>query len=68
MNDYLDYKNKICVVTGAASGIGKATVDLLSELEAQVYALDVNELPDMPNVTFYKTDLNSKESIDDVFS
>lgn len=68
MNDYLDYKNKICVVTGAASGIGKATVDLLNQLEAKVYALDVNELPAMPNVTFYKTDLNSKESIDEVFN
>ena len=34
------YKDKVCVVTGAASGIGLATVKKLIEEEAIVYALD----------------------------
>ena len=37
-----DYQNKVCVVTGAASGIGKALCEKLVALGAQVYALDRN--------------------------
>ena len=37
----IDYKNKVCVVTGAASGIGLATVKLLLEEGADVYAMDL---------------------------
>lgn len=38
-----DYQNKVCVVTGAASGIGKALCEKLVALGAQVYALDRNK-------------------------
>lgn len=44
MKDYFGYKNKICVVTGAASGIGKKTAELLIELDAEVYALDITKI------------------------
>ncbi|MBD1558859.1 beta-ketoacyl-ACP reductase [Vibrio sp. S9_S30] len=38
------FNNKICVVTGAAQGIGKAIVERFSEQGAtKVYALDMNE-------------------------
>ena len=37
-----DYQNKVCVVTGAASGIGKALCEKLVALGAQVYALDLS--------------------------
>ena len=40
MKDYFGYNHKICVVTGASSGIGLATAKLLVELNAEVYALD----------------------------
>ncbi len=40
MKDYFGYKGKICVVTGAASGMGKATAEMLVDLGAEVYALD----------------------------
>lgn len=64
MKDYFGYKNKVCVVTGAASGIGKATAELLVELEAEVYALDITKI-EIPGVKkFIETDLSSKESID----
>ena len=64
--DYLDYKDKVCVVTGAASGIGLATVKLLLEYNAKVYALDKTEMK-IKGVTSYLCDLSKKESIDEAF-
>lgn len=62
----LGYKGKICVVTGAASGIGRATVKMLLECGAIVYAMDINDL-NIDGVVSIKVDLNSKESIDLAF-
>ena len=42
MKDYFYYSDKICIVTGASSGMGKATVETLVDLGAKVYALDLN--------------------------
>jgi NAD(P)-dependent dehydrogenase (short-subunit alcohol dehydrogenase family) len=36
------YDNKVCIVTGAASGIGKAVCQALLELGAKVVAVDIN--------------------------
>ena len=67
MKDYLGYKDKVCVVTGAASGIGRATVDLLIDLGAKVYAIDIKEV-DIPGVkNFIEADLCSKDAIDMAF-
>ena len=44
MKDYLGYTGKVCVVTGAASGMGKATAEMLVDLGAMVYALDWAEV------------------------
>ena len=63
MKDYFGYKNKICVVTGAASGIGKKT-ELLIELDAEVYALDITKIELEGAKKFIEVDLSSKESID----
>lgn len=39
MRDYWGYQGKICVVTGASSGMGKATTEMLVDLGATVYAI-----------------------------
>lgn len=41
--ELMGIKNKIVVITGAASGIGRATAELFGELGATVALLDINE-------------------------
>ena len=68
MKDYFGYKDKVCVVTGASSGMGKATVEMLVDLGARCYAVDLNPC-DVKGITeFIKCDLSKKEEIDNLFS
>ena len=62
----IDYKNKVCVVTGAASGIGLATVKLLLEEGADVYAMDLADIS-IGNTLALSCDLSDKDSIDTAF-
>ncbi|MBS4202586.1 SDR family NAD(P)-dependent oxidoreductase [Lederbergia citrea] len=41
--DYFNLKDKVSVVTGAASGIGFATAELLAEVGSHVVLLDIDE-------------------------
>ncbi len=67
MKDYYGYKDKVCVVTGAASGIGRSTVDLLLDMGAVVYAIDIKEV-EIPGVkNFIAADLANKDAIDMAF-
>lgn len=66
MKDYFGYKDKICVVTGASSGMGKAVCEMLVNLEAKVYGLDRNP-SDNKDITFMQCDLSNKDSIDSAF-
>lgn len=52
---------KRVVVTGGASGIGRATVDLLREGGAQVFTADLRDPGDDPS--FIKTDVADAESV-----
>ena len=61
------YKEKVCVVTGAASGIGLATTKLLVDEGAIVYALD-NRPIKMLGIYGINCDLSKKESIDYAFA
>lgn len=67
MKDWLGYAGKVCVVTGASSGMGLAVVkDLIAE-GAEVYGLDRNPC-EVEGMTFIQADLSSKQSIDDAFA
>ncbi|KAH7254763.1 hypothetical protein B0J15DRAFT_559156, partial [Fusarium solani] len=60
------------VVTGGASGIGKAIVKKLLELSAKVYALDLSEIPTHSStpgelVPFSRVDVSSRASVKSVF-
>ncbi|WAH96323.1 SDR family oxidoreductase [Arthrobacter sp. MMS18-M83] len=67
MTDLLNYAGKVCVVTGASSGMGKATAKLLAGQGATVYALDINE-PREPLGTFIKVNLGNRLSIDEALA
>lgn len=67
MKDYFNYNNKVCVVTGASSGMGKATAEMLVDLGAKVYALDLNECSVEGITKFIKCNLADKTSIDEAF-
>lgn len=67
INNLLNYEGKICVVTGAASGMGKSTVEMLVDLKAVVYALDINEVKVDGIKEYIQVDLSDKDSIDKAF-
>lgn len=61
------YEGKNVVVTGAASGMAKSAAEMLIELGANVYAIDIN--PIELNVTkAFQADLSKKEEIDRVIA
>lgn len=68
MKDYLNYKGAICVVTGAASGIGRAAAEILVDLGANVYTLDVQGCGVSGIKQHIPVDLAAKESIDHAFA
>lgn len=51
------------VVTGSATGMGAAAAEMICELGAEVYALDINEVS-APVERFIHTDMSNKESLD----
>lgn len=68
MRNLFDYKDKICVVTGASSGMGKACTEMLVDLEARVYALDIVPADTVGIAEFVKINMGDKHSIDEAFS
>ncbi|MEC5408594.1 coniferyl-alcohol dehydrogenase [Paraburkholderia sp. MPAMCS5] len=58
----LDFSDQTIVVTGATSGIGRRTAQLLIENGANLIALDRDE-PDFPVFRFVRADLSDPESI-----
>ena len=67
MKEYFGYKDKICVVTGASSGMGEATAKMLVDLGAKVYAIDMNKCKVDWITEFIKCNLANKEEIDEAF-
>jgi NAD(P)-dependent dehydrogenase (short-subunit alcohol dehydrogenase family) len=68
MKDYFGYDGKVCVITGAASGMGKATTEMLVDLGAEVYALDMKEVATPGIKKYIKVNLGEKQSIDAAFA
>lgn len=67
MKDYLQYTGKTVLVTGAASGMAKATAEYLVDLGAEVHTLDYAEVT-IPGIASYQhVDLGVKDEIDTVF-
>lgn len=63
MTSQTDYKNRHVVVTGCASGIGRATAALLVDMGAKVHGLDVKSC-DLALDRFTMLDLADPESIE----
>lgn len=59
------YQGKTVVITGSASGMSKSATELLLELGAEVYAIDINPI-DLPVKKAFQADLSNKEEIDKV--
>lgn len=64
MAELLDFGGKRVIITGAASGIGAATMALLVERGADVHAVDL--VPIEHDVTSHVCDLGQEQSIDDL--
>jgi NAD(P)-dependent dehydrogenase (short-subunit alcohol dehydrogenase family) len=67
MSDVLGYADKNVVVTGAASGMGKAAARLLVDLGARVYALDIAAVS-VPVEKAIKVDMKDAETLDAALS
>ena len=63
MNDILGYQGKKVVITGAASGMGQAAAQLLVDLGAEVYALDIAPIS-VPVAEALEVDIKDPASID----
>ncbi len=63
MKDITGYAGKRVVVTGCASGMGKATARLLLDLDAEVHGLDRQD-SDLPLAAFHRIDLCDPASIE----
>ncbi len=63
--DVLQYEGKRVIVTGAASGMGAATAQILVELGAEVHAIDIKK-PDVAGLaSFTECDLREPEQVDE---
>lgn len=64
---FINYENKICVVTGSSEGIGYEVAKALLEYKAIVYGLDIKPT-NLSGINYIECDLSKKESIDRAFS
>lgn len=63
----MNWSNKVVIITGATTGIGKATRILLKEQGAIVYNLDAHD-PAESDPYFIRTDVSKKEEVQEAVS
>ena len=68
MKDMLGYSGKVCVVTGASSGMGASLAEMLIEHGAEVWTASRGEVALEGQVGWVKLDQVSRDSIDAAFS
>lgn len=61
--DAISYRGKRVVITGAASGMGAATTEIVKELGGEIFALDIKPVS-ATGVEFIETNLGDRASID----
>lgn len=61
------FEGKNVFISGSASGMSKAATELLLELGANVYAVDINPI-ELPVKEAYQADLSDKAQIDEVLA
>jgi NAD(P)-dependent dehydrogenase (short-subunit alcohol dehydrogenase family) len=67
MTELFSYSGKRVVVTGAASGMGRATTAILLDQGAEVHAVDLNPV-DLDTASFSVVNLCDRSAIDDYVS
>ena len=65
MKSVLQYEGKRVIVTGAASGMGAATAQILVDLGAEVHAIDIKKPEVTGLASFSQCDLRDPAQIDD---
>jgi len=65
MNDALRYAGKRVIVTGAASGMGEATAQILVDLGVEVHAIDIKKPEVTGLASFSRCDLREPAQIED---
>ena len=68
MKDMLGYAGKVCVVTGASSGMGGALAQMLIEQGAEVWTASRGEVALEGQAGWVKLDQQYRESIDEAFA
>lgn len=62
--DWINLEDRVVIVTGGSSGIGKAIVDELAKQNVKVIIADLNNVNDKRDNVFFKlTDISSRESV-----
>jgi NAD(P)-dependent dehydrogenase (short-subunit alcohol dehydrogenase family) len=65
VKNVLQYEGKRVIVTGAASGMGAATAEILVELGAEVHAIDIKKPEVTGLASFSQVDLRDPSQIED---
>lgn len=68
MKDMLGYAGKVCVVTGASSGMGRSLAEMLIEQGAEVWTASRGEVALEGQASWVKLDQVSRDSIDAAFA